>query len=69
MCGTGECVMEGDLCDEDVDCLDNSDVKFCKVVNGKRVQVLPEDVSFHEDPNLVGIFHFHRFLTEASLKL
>jgi len=52
ICGTGECVVESDLCDEDVDCLDNGDVQYCKVVDGKRVQELPDNYVMNTNPNL-----------------
>ena len=33
--GSGECVMAEYVCDLDVDCLDNGDVKYCTMVNDK----------------------------------
>ncbi|XP_023343086.1 prolow-density lipoprotein receptor-related protein 1 [Eurytemora carolleeae] len=42
--GSGECVMADYVCDLDVDCLDNGDVKYCTMVNGKMVQVFPPGV-------------------------
>jgi len=70
ICGTGECVVSSDLCDEDVDCLDNGDVQYCKVVDGKRVQVLPEDYVMNTNPNLghVDSDPFAEKTTEGTIK-
>jgi len=52
MCSTGECVPTSEICDDNVNCLDNGDVRYCQEVNGERVQVLPEGVQLYDEPDL-----------------
>jgi len=61
VCGSGECVKNEFVCDDDVDCLDNGDVQHCFTVDGEGVQIVPESLETAEkDPATSDLDEYHK---------